>query len=467
MPKKTLAAALAAIVLLPLLVFVDPPAADAHPKTKTVRRCAYDPFAGNQCWNETVSVRHYHTPVQRNLPEPCPAGTTGTPPNCLPIPSDNSRRVTPTTAAPTTTTTEPPKCPAGYIGSPPNCKIPPPPCPWPSHSHGRTCHGPHIAPCGTGTWSAGHGHSPVQRQPCSTTTTTTTTTTEPPECRRQYAAGYGVVDHHRHMLAGHMTGCHPAIANSHCKDGWHAHTHAGSCHRTTVNGTSHSHCPRGHHQHKHGDSNCHHKATQHCEAGEHSHGPGKPCHKSSLHPYIHEECSYGEHNHRGLVFPEIRGCHNENTQHNTGDLTRTEEFVFDLTGDILCSAAGAGVGKVVKLIQKGASWVRKFLSGSGAEIGTEIGCGALYDKLVTEETRQDEAEKKQKHNELDDDEGTQPTPTTAPPADDPIPERPNTAQWAKEWLRYQNAKDKAEARKRWDQVQCNYHRGRGRTGYCR
>ena len=66
--------------------------AAAHEQTRTVKRCAYDPFAGNQCWNETVSVAHSHDPpTQEDLEgKPCPAGTTGTPPNCLPIPSDNS-----------------------------------------------------------------------------------------------------------------------------------------------------------------------------------------------------------------------------------------------------------------------------------------------------------------------------------------------------------------------------------------
>ena len=63
-------------------------------------------------------------------------------------------------------------------------------------------------------------------------------------------------------------------------------------------------------------------------------------------------------------------------------------------------------------------------------------------------------------------------PTPAPEAD-PVPERPNTAQWAKEWLRWQAAKDSLStaerdaAEARWNQVQCNYHSRRGRTRYCR
>ncbi|WP_419838155.1 hypothetical protein [Candidatus Poriferisodalis sp.] len=87
MTKKFTAALCALLVAASTLAVVAQPAA-AH--SQTVKRCAYDPFAGNQCWNE--AVRHYHTPVQRNIPRPqtCSAGTTGTYPNCYPIPSDNS-----------------------------------------------------------------------------------------------------------------------------------------------------------------------------------------------------------------------------------------------------------------------------------------------------------------------------------------------------------------------------------------
>ncbi len=125
MSNRTLAALAALLAFMAVLVAVplatsEP--AEAHPKT--VQRCAYDPFAGRQCWTET-SYNHPHTPVQRNI---CPAGTTGTPPNCLPVPSTNERRdpdppptTTTTASPPTTTTTEPPKCPAGTTGTPPNC----------------------------------------------------------------------------------------------------------------------------------------------------------------------------------------------------------------------------------------------------------------------------------------------------------------------------------------------------------
>jgi len=87
MPKR-LTAALASLLMLASVLAVVPLAspAAAHPQTTTKQYCAYDPFAGNQCWTETVSVAHHHAPAN----QPCPAGTTGTPPNCLPIPSDNS-----------------------------------------------------------------------------------------------------------------------------------------------------------------------------------------------------------------------------------------------------------------------------------------------------------------------------------------------------------------------------------------
>ena len=94
MPKRTLAALCALLVAASTLAVVAQPAA-AHSQTKTVQRCAYDPFAGNQCWTETVNVSHTHNPpTEEELwgkpPATCPAGTTGTYPNCYPIPSDNS-----------------------------------------------------------------------------------------------------------------------------------------------------------------------------------------------------------------------------------------------------------------------------------------------------------------------------------------------------------------------------------------
>ncbi len=84
MTKRTLAALCALLVAASTLTVIAAAPAGAH--GVTVRRCAYDPFAGNQCWNET-SYNHPHTPVQRNLT--CGEGMLGTYPNCYPAPSTN------------------------------------------------------------------------------------------------------------------------------------------------------------------------------------------------------------------------------------------------------------------------------------------------------------------------------------------------------------------------------------------
>ena len=81
MPKRFAAALVALLVAASTLAVVASPAA-AHTQTK--QRCAYDPIAGQQCWTETVA--HTHTP-----PPTCGAGTTGTYPNCYPIPSGNEQ----------------------------------------------------------------------------------------------------------------------------------------------------------------------------------------------------------------------------------------------------------------------------------------------------------------------------------------------------------------------------------------
>ena len=149
MTKRTLAALAALLAFMAVLVAVPLATSDtAEAHTKTVKRCSYDPFTNqNQCWTETVAHTH------RVIPDNPPPDTSPT-----------------TTAAPTTTTTAPPPktCPPGQHsngGAGKNC-----------HSHSFT------PPCGTGTWSPGHGHTPIQKPPCPTTPPTTTTTTEPPKC---------------------------------------------------------------------------------------------------------------------------------------------------------------------------------------------------------------------------------------------------------------------------------------------
>ncbi len=142
MTKRTLAALVALLAFMAVLVAVPlatSETAEAH--TKTVKRCSYDPFTNvQQCWTETVAHTH------RVIPDNPPPDTS-----------------------PTTTTAPPPKsCPPGQHsngGAGKNC-----------HSHSFT------PPCGTGTWSPGHGHTPIQKPPCPTTPPITTTTTEPPKC---------------------------------------------------------------------------------------------------------------------------------------------------------------------------------------------------------------------------------------------------------------------------------------------
>ena len=156
MPKRTLAAlgtvlAFAAVLVVVPLATADE--AEAHPRTKTVQRCSYDPFAGQQCWTETVSVSHVHRcgagltgtypncyPIPPVTQPVCPTGMTGSPPNCYPPPPattqppppppttqpppPTTQPPPPTTQPPPPTQPSPPECPAGQTGTPPNCKTP-------------------------------------------------------------------------------------------------------------------------------------------------------------------------------------------------------------------------------------------------------------------------------------------------------------------------------------------------------
>ena len=85
--RRTLAALAALLVAASTLTVIAAQPAAAHDVWYwgTVQRCAYDPFAGNQCWNEKARVPAHHS----HPPPSCPAGTTGTPPNCSPVPSTN------------------------------------------------------------------------------------------------------------------------------------------------------------------------------------------------------------------------------------------------------------------------------------------------------------------------------------------------------------------------------------------
>ncbi|MXY01532.1 MAG: hypothetical protein F4Y66_01665, partial [Acidimicrobiales bacterium] len=115
---RTALALAVAVLLLPLLVFVELPRSDAGAHPRTTQRCDYDPISGQNFNCRTVSVRHYHSPVQRTL---CPPGTQGTYPNCTrpdtPAEAETKKpKPTATTAAPPPTTKAPP---------PPTTKAPP------------------------------------------------------------------------------------------------------------------------------------------------------------------------------------------------------------------------------------------------------------------------------------------------------------------------------------------------------
>ena len=161
----TVLAFAAVLVAVPLATADE---AEAHPRTKTVQRCSYDPFAGQQCWTETVSVSHVHRcgagltgtypncyPIPPVTQPVCPAGMTGTPPNCYPPPPA-------TTQPPPPPTTQPPECPVGQTGTPPNCQIPPPPeCPV-----GQTGTPPNCKPPPDDNDGEGSATGTVSEDPC-------------------------------------------------------------------------------------------------------------------------------------------------------------------------------------------------------------------------------------------------------------------------------------------------------------
>ncbi|WP_428117397.1 hypothetical protein [Candidatus Poriferisodalis sp.] len=388
---------------------------------------------------------HYSPP-----PDTSPRPTTP-PPNHYSPPPDTSPR--PTTPPPNHYSPPPDTSPRPT--TPPTTTVPPttqpPQCHWPNHSHGSTCHAHNLTPpCGVGTWAPHSGHSPVTSPPCPTTPPNGGEDGDGGECAptsyRPGGSGPTVRDAeaHRHAMGTQrnrngatMSACHP-VAQSHCNEDWHEHVHGSqNCHQTYRRLSSSlsdqwHHCTNGQHEHEHNSGQCHHKDEVHCEDGQHIHeltgrngnqvdgDLHRSCHDFGDHPWIHEECGEGNHNHRGRMFPEIRGCHNEDTQHNSGELTRTDELLFWGTGEAVCFPAGGAVVKAAKIVAKGASWLKKILASQSAqgtiEIGANIGCGALWDRLVIEEARQHEANKKEDHNDLDDsdtgDANSEPEPAT-------------------------------------------------------
>ena len=87
MTKRTLAALCALLVAASTLTAIAAAPAGAH--GVTVRRCAYDPFAGNQCWNENVAHSHGAGGGGRRPAPSCGEGMIGTYPNCYPAPTAN------------------------------------------------------------------------------------------------------------------------------------------------------------------------------------------------------------------------------------------------------------------------------------------------------------------------------------------------------------------------------------------
>ena len=272
------------MVIVPLAT---PDDAGADTRTKTVQRCSYDPFAGRQCWTETVNVSHVHRcgagltgtypncyPIPPVTQPVCPAGMTGTPPNCYPPPPATTEPPPPPTTAPpppttqppptttvyvppTTTTTAPPQCPAGETGTPPNCQkaecragqtgTPPdckkaeclagqtgtPPncksgrdttrCATGHHRFGTGCHPNHDwtkIPCGTGTWTPHSGHTAQQRPACEDDQDDDGDTTDTVESCSSYQGPLRTYERHRHPI-GDSSGdsaCH-RLDDSHCPAG--------------------------------------------------------------------------------------------------------------------------------------------------------------------------------------------------------------------------------------------------------
>ena len=434
MPKRTLAALCAVLAFAAVLVVVPLATADdagADTRTKTVQRCSYDPFAGRQCWTETVSVSHVHSgagmtgtypncyPIPPATQPVCPAGMTGTPPNCYPPPTTTTEpppppttaTPPPTTAAPPPTTQPPPPTTTIYV--PPTTTTTttaPRACIPPRHRHGSTCHHNHSdPPCGTGLWTPHNGHPPQQRPPC---TTEPPKTTEPPACE---------TDQHRHGItqnrSGADSGCH-YVSASHCAAGYHEHAHgSGACHSVGNERYSHKanhfgdiyHCSAGEHEHPHGLGNCHDADTLHCHhhpsandptpsrchdagivhtedcpAGQHKHDAGL----GGCHPVDEDKCPAGQHEHVETV---RWGCHSPDLDHFWSS---TSETVLDATGLVLCAPA-----HLIKRIDV------SFLVGQGCEKVWEEITKSQRETGEAKEKEHDEAAKDDDADDSDSDDG--------------------------------------------------------------
>ena len=71
-------------------------------------------------------------------------------------------------------------------------------------------------------------------------------------------------------------------------------------------------------------------------------------------------CPAGQHEHKPGIYRNVRGCHDNNTQHGSGELKQSEKYLYDAVGIIVCDLAGVGDGAAaLKIIRKGASWLLK------------------------------------------------------------------------------------------------------------
>lgn len=479
--SKRLGAALGALLtfatVLAVVPLVNAEPADAH--TKTRERCSFDPIAGRQCWRENVPHTHpvklppkecvpdmpLHTArpdgVARNpdaqgaepeqaqpaeqpeqqgsaatncdvrgvitqptpsttAPPPttaapkCPAGSSGTPPNCV------------ADVCPAGQTGTPPNCvaevcPSGTSGTPPNCVKEPICTPWPScadkgETGPDTTEGPP-----TPTTVPNIGHCRVKdgqtiadgklKDKDGTVLGTCTSFICTGNSHIHGAPFKGTSS--RGDVTGVSGACHPR-AQDHCSAGFHDHSQVGDHSEHPAVPAENRSLWTG--EIKHGT--CHPVNDRHrCLSGNHDHD-GIGCHSKTV-----DKCPTGQHEHTAAgVFPRVRGCHDLNAQHNSGDLTLTAEIVHTATGAVLCTAVGSAASKAVQLVQKGASWVRKFITGAGASEGAQWGCDKLYDALIHEEARQHEADKKKDHNEHAEEKAEQDGTDTTPDGTDTTPE---------------------------------------------
>ena len=342
LPTQTLAAALAAVVLLPLLVFVNAPTAEAHERTRY--RCAYDPITNvRQCWSETVAHTHRTIPDNpppdtRPKPKKCPSGTTGTPPDCSPVPSDNTNRE-PETA--TTTATAPKSCPPGQHsngGAGKNC-----------HSHSFT------PPCGTGTWSPGHGHTAIQRLPCPEKEKCPSGQTgTPPNCQAEDDKdGTGTKGTRSNRPA--QTEC-PNILGTHPHLDREKHNHKllsnamAGCHDASDG-------------HRHSDGTRHSSGTVDLDKDT---APGQECPTDYFH--------------NGSVCELKTGLK---------IVQRGGELVWEGTGEVVCTLVGGGIAsRVVKGILTNVPKAAKWFAERGVEQVIEHPCDEAWEELQELSTSQ-------------------------------------------------------------------------------